>query len=447
MSETLIDIPGRLHSVATDGIVTGANEVMDDNIGELQSQINANYNQKLDFIINDVDQSREIILDKLNEIEELDHFNVTSYTIDQTNSIGLCQTFIRKTTASKDATKTVEIDGEEVYVDIIKRIWANTKLYVGLFDSTNEILKCKEISREDKSLYADGTPVSITSSDEYDVFMKLPDFYWRCIENDTDIYHIEFSTDENYIDNTWHYWDGDTFIGVYEGYIRDNKLYSKPGVVPTNYKSYTDFKTASRSRGADNLYTLVTYESHKIMALLGYGWLNTTDAQSVIGIGTSTFGKTTGLCDSLGIQDGMNQSINFWGLENWWGDMTEWIDNLKTANTTGLINVLDKEGNVNRTIQSHAALGARYVITKMELGSHADLVPKELVYNDYNRGFSDYGDIDNTASNFARRSYYGNLSQGGLNYFDMSRGATYNDDNIGSRLQYKGNYTIVESFE
>lgn len=27
MSETLIDIPGRLHSVATDGIVTGANEL------------------------------------------------------------------------------------------------------------------------------------------------------------------------------------------------------------------------------------------------------------------------------------------------------------------------------------------------------------------------------------------------------------------------------------
>lgn len=446
MSEPLIPVPGRLHSVATEGHLAGADEIIDDNLGEVQSVINARYDQKLDLIINDIDQSREMILDKLDDIEELDHYHVASYIIDQTNSIGLPSTFVRKTTASKDAIKTIEIEGETVYVDTIKRIWANTKLYVGLFDSTNNILKCKEVSREDKTLYADGTQVSITLSDEYDMFMKLPSFYWRCVETDTNIYHVEFSMSEDYVDNTWHYWDGDTFIGVYEGVIRNNKLYSKPGVTPTLNVSWTDFKAASRAKANNNLYTLISYEAHKIMALLGYGWLNTTDAQSIIGYGTSSYPKITGLCDSLGIVDGMNQSINFWGIENWWGDIAEWIDNIQTANTTGLINILDKAGNVNRTVQAHCTLSSGHCISKMELGSQGDLIAKELTNDDYNRAYADSNFIYDSAGVVANRSDFATNLGGGLTYLSLFYSPSSTSDIAGSRLQYKGDYTIVENF-
>lgn len=36
-----INISGRLHSVATDNIITGANEILDDNLGKKQDVINA----------------------------------------------------------------------------------------------------------------------------------------------------------------------------------------------------------------------------------------------------------------------------------------------------------------------------------------------------------------------------------------------------------------------
>jgi len=46
-NEALIRIPGRLHSVATEGHVAGANEIYDDSQGKLQSAINADVQMAL----------------------------------------------------------------------------------------------------------------------------------------------------------------------------------------------------------------------------------------------------------------------------------------------------------------------------------------------------------------------------------------------------------------
>lgn len=51
-NETLIPIPGRLHSVATEGHVAGADEIYDDIIGALQSVINGNKADKSDTVSN-----------------------------------------------------------------------------------------------------------------------------------------------------------------------------------------------------------------------------------------------------------------------------------------------------------------------------------------------------------------------------------------------------------
>lgn len=445
-NETLIPIPGRLKSVATEGHVAGADQIIDDEIGESQQSINANYNTKLDLIINDIDQSREIILDKLSDIEELDNYFVTTYVIDQTNPIGLADTFIRKNTASKDSTKKITINGEEEYVDVIRRIRDKSDLYVGKFDETTNTLNVKLVSKTDKTLYADGTNVSITANDELDMFMKLPAFYWKCLNVDENIAIVEFSMSNEHIDTSWHYWEGDTFIGVYEGYIINDKLYSKPNVTPTVNKSWNDFTTAARARYNSNYHTLINYDSHKIMALLGYGWFNSTNAQKYVGYGISTYPKVTGLCDSLGMDDGMNQNINFWGIENWWGDISEFVDNLQTANSTGLINILGPDKTtVVRTVQAQCALSVGHCITKMELGSYGDLVPKELVYDDYNRGFADGGGVYAGGGYVAVRSAGATYVYGGLGYLDVSAGAGATYGHIGSRLQYKGAYNIVNS--
>ena len=56
--------------------------------------------------------------------------------------------------------------------------------------------------------------------------------------------------------------------------------------------------------------------------------------QGIIGSGTDSYEKETGQTDSLGMEDthaetnGNTMSINFWGLENWWGNKYEFIDNV-----------------------------------------------------------------------------------------------------------------------
>lgn len=46
-NETLIPIPGRLHSVATEGHVAGANEIYDDTLAKDQATINSEVNTAL----------------------------------------------------------------------------------------------------------------------------------------------------------------------------------------------------------------------------------------------------------------------------------------------------------------------------------------------------------------------------------------------------------------
>ena len=446
MSEPLIPVPGRLHSVATEGHLAGANEIIDDNLGEVQSVINARYDQKLDLIINDIDQSREMILDKLDDIEELDNYYTTSYVIDQRNNIGLPDTFIRKNIASKDAIKTIKINEEDIYVDVIKRIWANTKLCVGLYDSTNGVLKCKEISREDKSLYADGTSVSISSSDEYDVFMKLPEFYWVCEELDTDIYEIKFTTDIEHTQEHWHYHSGDTFIGVYKGFINNNKLYSKPNVTPTVNQSMSTFRNSAKNKSANNEYDLITYDSHRIMALLGFGWINSTDEHAYIGAGTSNYPKTTGLCDSLGIVDGENQSVNFWGLENWWGDIFEFMPTVRThPDTDNVVQIFNRDDTLNRNVTCHGGIRQDNVVSKMELGVNGDLLPKEYSSISTKRCYSDSLALNPHGGYITSRSGTGNNENIGLVYIAIN-GLDMAYEQVGSRLEYKGNYEFVESF-
>ena len=447
MSEPLIPVPGRLHSVATEGHLAGADEIIDENIGEVQSVINMRYDQKLDLIINDIDQSRELIIDKLNDIEELEHFHYTSYIIDQSNPIGLSATYIRKNTASKDAVKTIEIDGEDVYVDVIKRIRENTKLCVGVYDSTNDVLKCKEVSKADRRLYSDDTQVSIASSDEYDMFMKLPAFYWRCVEADTDVFHVEFSMSDDYVDDSWHYWDGDTFIGVYKGYVRDSKLYSKPGVTPSvdSYNNYVTY-VANRPSG----YSGLKYVSYKIMALLGFGWFNDTDITKFYPVTSASDGKLTGQADQFGIEEGVNNATNYWGLEEWYNGGKELIDNIY-INNNGCYETLPN-GNT-RTILDVGRNDYYGSLNNIILGENADVLPstKNTFNNtsvlDKGRAYTDYVFVHIADGGTYRAGKGGNNSTGWQNgLLCIHFGFESTTQNLYSRLQYKGNYEFVESF-
>ncbi len=158
------------------------------------------------------------------------------------------------------------------------------------------------------------------------MFVKLPEFYYKGTEgNLVDITFARERVDDGYVK-----WDGNTLIGAYEGCIIDGKAYSRSGVASTGNVSQEDWKKQARARGDG--YQLVDWQMHCVMGCLYYATRGNTNCQKEIGAGTNSYAKNTGMTDALGMEDteaasnGNSQSVNFWGLENWWGNKYEWID-------------------------------------------------------------------------------------------------------------------------
>lgn len=395
--------------------------------------------------------------------DKLDEFGVgwvtTSYIVDQREVDGnpkLPEDMITHHKPSMFATDKVYIDGNVEYRDVFARIRSHSHLYIGRYDTTSNTLKARQVSDTDKTKWVDGTP--IVWGDEDDLFMKLPRFWWKSEPLEEDLTKITACMTQDYVDNTWHEWEGDTFIAVYEGTIINDKLYSKSGVTPTVNQSWTTFTADARARYSNNNYRLVTYEAHQIMVLLGLGWLGNTDSQSIIGKGTGSYPKTTGLCNSKGMTDssasgdGNSTSINFWGLENWWGDISEWVDNVKTKDSAVTVSILGDDRTTEvRTVSCPNVSQNNYsnrCATKLQFGTNGDVLAKKIIDDgNYNKGFCDYGRVSSTAGYVARRSSYAANLSGGLACFDVNYGAGYVFAHVGSRLLYKGDYEIVDSFE
>ena len=207
-----------------------------------------------------------------------------------------------------------------------------------------------------------------------------------------------------------------------------------------------------------NRFSLVTYQAHAVMALLYYCYWGgeTMNCQALLGSGTSTYPKITGgtngraMNDTVANYDGNIGSINFWGLENWWGDLTEWVDDLQIANAEGLVNVLSYNGGVDRQVQSGVVMSdwATLCVTKYIFGEHADMIPEAVQEgtSNWNLNFCDGGFV-RTASGFvAYRGYYGSYAAGGVGYLNLSHAPSSADAVIGSRLLYNGKVTEVTDF-
>lgn len=322
----------------------------------------------------------------------------------------------------------------EVYDDGgIGLIRANSHRYVcKLVDG---VMQAKRLQDGNGTLYLDGTTADLTGG-EGDVMMKLPQFYYRATEQETDKWLIDFvyggRPSEEY-----KVWDGKDFIGVYEAYVADSNVYSRSGVASTGAISQANFKTYARNRGDG--YTLVKWKHHCIMAALFMAEYNHLNSQYLIGAGTTLSTKTSGQTDLLGMEDtsasvnGDNQSINYFGLENWWGNKYEWLDNVE---------INDRSWSILLTDGSTRVLAAPTIngyISKMTITEDLDLLcasvggSESTSYCDYytqagGTGFSALvsGSVADTYGGVF--AHFGAVAPSATN-------ATY-----GSRLAYRGEY-------
>lgn len=329
-----------------------------------------------------------------------------------------------------------DINGEAVQL-----IRQNSHRVIGKYTAERTVTYCR-LDDNNSTKYHDGTK-AVLDGTQGDVFMKLPQFFWKVTTESTNVFKIGLAYGGK-PDNTWKEWDGNALIGVYEGYITSNKLYSVSSKTPTTSISQRLHKSYARNRGTG--FRIVDWSTHCIMAMLYYCQYGNTDIQTNLGAGTNSSAKTTGFTDSLGMADtvarinGNINGINFWGVENWYGDLSEWIDNVEVDVRTWSVVELD---GTKRLI----GVGTPYngYINKLKLGEFFDMVPIDTITD--NVGYCDYYIQSSSSNRVVERSYSNNHSSGGIAYIGASSDENVYSSAACSRLTFRGDLIEAGSVE
>ena len=340
----------------------------------------------------------------------------------------------------------------DVNSEAIQWIRANSHRYLGKYTGEGQMTICQlsddnNGGKTDAVYFADTNYTYIDNPENdgrCDWFMRLPKFYYHAEEVEPDIWDIGFGQEPEADD--WKCWDGNDLIGVFKASTyTGNNLTSRKGVSPTVSVSQSDFKTMVQNRGVG--YSLVKFKHHSIMAFLFYAMYGNTNSQAICGSGTSDYPKNTGQTDLFGMTDtvaggnGDSGSINFWGLENWWGDLYEWVDNVSINN---LVWTITEDDGSTRNVQASTSSG---YISKVSVGENLDMVPA-AVYATDSTGFCDrYYMLRASNALVLARSCLGSTSSGGVAYAIAYYLASYTGSFCGSRLAFRGDIIVEDDVQ
>ncbi len=342
-------------------------------------------------------------------------------------------------TLNQGITDPAGMIGGDVNGEVIQWIRANSHRVLGKYTAAGTMTYCR-LKDDDGTKYHDGTTADLTGG-AGDVFMKLPQFWYKAEETSADVWRIGFA--DGRPDDTWTEWSGSDLIGVYEAYNTGSKVYSRSGVASTGSVSQANFKSYARARGEG--FSIVKWRHHCIMAFLFYAQYGNMNCQAQCGAGTSSYTKSTGQTNSLGMTDttaanGNSMSINFWGLENWWGNKYEWVDNVAVKDYVW--SVTEDDGTVRK---AGTAVSSSGWITKTLVGAHLDLLPTAVGGSD-TTGYCDYYSAS-SGSRVVARSNSNSSTSGGVAFAGAVYVSSGTDTDIGARLAFSGSLAEAESVE
>ena len=384
-------------------------------------------------------------------VPDIDKYTVTTESLEYTASqqiraINIEYVKYDELTIDQTVTDPNTMISGDVNGTILQWIRNNTHRYVAKKTGDGQVTIC-QLSDNDTTKFYD----NLTSSSAYirsinhGVFVRIPRFWYKATETSTNIWKIGFSNRQQ--DSTWKEWDGNDLIGAYEGVVNGSQLLSISGEPSTGSVSQIDFKSYARTNGVG--YTLVKWKHHCIVGVLYYALYGNTNCQATIGSGTNSYTKNTGLTNSLGMNDssasatGNSGSINFLGLENWWGNKHEFIDNatFNYGGTDYKFYIVEDDGS-SREVQAHKYTGTFYP-TVMVFGEHLDLVMKpNTTSGTTSTGFCDSQFFSESPNQVVLRSCNYFYADGGVAYLNTKYSASDAGSSIGSRLAFRG--TIIE---
>jgi hypothetical protein len=367
-------------------------------------------------------------------------------------NVSCAYTYIARDVITIDQTVTDEtamVEGD-IHGDVIQAIRSHSHLYLGKQTETGNQLIC-QLSDSDGTKYADGTTAAMDGT-EGDQWLKLPVFWWKVIPVGTaaedgsyDKYSFAFAF-AGEPDPSWHKWEGDkNLLGAKKMYVSDGKGYSRSGIQGS--ASFTQAQGNSYAAERGTGYSCVTWEWQWMMCILFYAWYGRMNSQAQCGSGSNSNTRTLGTKDSLGMTDttssnGNADNTKFWGIENWWGDLSEWIGNVTSNDYT--ITVKDMNTGENRNVSGWYQFdGKGGYASRFKVTVNLDFIPvaksatETTSYCDWVNG--------NSGSRVVVRSVGDADAGGGVAYVSAYYAPSSANAGIGSRLAFNGVIAEAES--
>lgn len=342
-------------------------------------------------------------------------------------------------------------------VDNTNKSWVKGKRCLAKHISDDEGVAICYLDDNNSNLFHDGTTEAKLDGTMGEVMVDTPDIWYNAISNG-DQYDFYMTNEEA---NGYHKYRR-VLIGAFEGTVVDNILHSRiTGNQSTGNVSAINFHLYANAIGKG--WDIIDYESHCKIAWMYMAKYGDRNSQETIGSGSNSYERIIGSTSILGNNDGTdNVNISLFGLENWWGDKSEWMGGLyeQRNGTTGYIYQFDgflnsstisgdpltmglvSSENDYRIIGTVTKSGDGY-ISDMKLGKYGDLIPTKFNGSSGSTFYTDNGSV-NFGSYVAGRSGGNAAGQGGVFCLYLDDGASSAYASYGSRLQFRGKIRIIE---
>lgn len=302
-----------------------------------------------------------------------------------------------------------------------------------------------KLNRNNFAKFEDGSTADITTGHAGDVMIAFPRRGVKISTMGTTL-KISMTDDPDNADFKYYAHErGNTrkekfYLGAYKAYL-SSTLRSLSGFTPTVSKTIGAFRNEAHGTGTgyelSGFYQLIF---RQVMYLLKY---KTLDSQTAVGRGYvdgNSASIKTGGTETKGMDWGETtgkQHMKLFGLEDFWGNVYEWIDGIVTDSTRNILTATDNF-NDSGTGYTNRGQGATSNVSgwlsKPQGSTETGFLAKEVGGSETTY-FCDYADLSASCVAYFG-GYWSIASDAGAFRLSVHDSASYSGSNIAARLMY-----------
>lgn len=330
------------------------------------------------------------------------------------------ETYPVEITFGTEGNPALETNGEDISWIMGRRCLAK---------KTDSGLAISYLNGNNSKLFSDGTTSASLDGSMGQWMVDLPAYYYKVEGNK--LYLSKTPIDGYLLSER-------VLVGVTKGIITDSKLWSKSGFTPST-GTIVGFHNAAIANGSG--FDIIEYETRKKLAHMYFAKYATRNVLE--GFGTTN--ATTGTTATLGNNNGTTSTqTSIFGIEDLCGSIGEFTTGLISLDTQAFIFKgydLDRQPLAEyRSIYFPFETTTSGFITKISWNEYGDILPNTFGGSS-STYFCDYAEVVKSGWSVAIMGG-ASSANAGLTYLSLVNPSSYSE--AGSRLQYKGDITVID---